>query len=152
MIEGTIIRKLKRHVDERGFLCELIRSDEKNFKNMLKDGFAMSCYSVSHQGVIRAWHRHPRTEQVDTFIVLKGKIQVCVFNEQTKELDQHILDEKDTTALTIPGKHWHGYKVISNEPAILLYFPNKLYNYNNPDEERLSHDTNKIPYNWDKME
>ena len=38
--------------------------------------------------------------------------------------------------LRVPGKYWHGYKVVGDEPVLLLYFVNNLYDYKNPDEER----------------
>lgn len=38
--------------------------------------------------------------------------------------------------LRVPGHYRHGFKVIGYEAAYLLYFVNKLYNYDNPDEER----------------
>ena len=52
-------------------------------------------------------------------------------------------------ALTINGKFWHGFKAISDKPVILINFPDKVYDYKNPDEERLPYNTNKIPYDWD---
>jgi dTDP-4-dehydrorhamnose 3,5-epimerase len=36
----------------------------------------------------------------------------------------------------IPGRYWHGFRVVGNEPCLLLYFVNKLYDYKVPDEER----------------
>jgi len=38
--------------------------------------------------------------------------------------------------LRIPGHYWHGFKAIGQEPVYLIYFVNKLYDYQNPDEER----------------
>jgi dTDP-4-dehydrorhamnose 3,5-epimerase len=31
--------------------------------------------------------------------------------------------------LRVPGKYWHGFKVVGNESAYLIYFVNKLYDY-----------------------
>ena len=36
----------------------------------------------------------------------------------------------------IPSHYWHGFKVIGNERVDLVYFVNRLYNYEKPDEER----------------
>ena len=144
MIKGTIIRSLKKHCDERGFLCELIREDGDYYYP-----FKMCYYSVTPKGVIRAWHRHPKTKQKDTFIVIKGMAKVVVYNEETKELNEHFIGEDNMVALTIPGEHWHGFKAISDKAVILLNFPSHLYNHKDADEERLSYNTNKIPYNWE---
>lgn len=88
MLEGTLIRPLKKYCDERGYLCELIRSDGDYYYP-----FTMCYYSVSHKDVIRAWHRHPRTEQRDTFIVIQGMAKVCAYDMETDELNEHFIGE-----------------------------------------------------------
>lgn len=143
MLEGTIIRPLKKNCDERGYLTELIRSDGDYYYP-----FTMCYYSMTWKGVIRAWHRHPKTQQRDTFIVLQGMAKICVYDMETNELNEHFIGEDNMIALTINGKFWHGFKAVSDKPVILLNFPDTLYNYKNPDEERLPYNTNKIPYDW----
>jgi len=133
MLEGIYIKPLKRRFDERGFFLELMRKDWKEiFK---EDDIVQANLSISYPGVIRAWHRHLRG-QIDYFIALKGTIKICAYNEETGELDEIISTASDLHIVRIPGKYWHGFKVIGNEPAWLLYFVNKLYDYEKPDEER----------------
>jgi len=133
MLEGIQIKPLKRKFDERGFFLELMR---KNWKELLKeDDIVQANLSISYPGIIRAWHRHLRG-QVDYFIALKGAIKICAYNEETGELNEIISTGNDLQIIRMPGKYWHGFKVISNEPAWLLYFVNKLYDYEQPDEER----------------
>ena len=38
--------------------------------------------------------------------------------------------------MRVPGHYWHGFKVLGNEPAVLVYFVNRLYDYSDPDEIR----------------
>ncbi|MFB6197422.1 MAG: dTDP-4-dehydrorhamnose 3,5-epimerase, partial [Halobacteriaceae archaeon] len=45
---------------------------------------------------------------------------------------------------------WHGFKAVGDERAILINFPTNLYDYENPDEERLPHDTDEIPFDWEE--
>lgn len=145
MIEGTVIRPLKRIVDERGYLSELMRTDWDD----VYPGFAMSYVSLSYPGVIRAWHRHPRTKQRDTFAVLHGMAKVVVYREDTDELDEHFIGEDNPVLLSFDGGNWHGFKAIGTKPCLLINFPDKLYDYENPDEERLPFDTDRLPYDWD---
>lgn len=144
MIEGTILRPLKRHVDERGYLVELLRSDWGE----AYPGFAMSYVSRSYPGVIRAWHRHPRTKQRDTFAVLEGMAKVVVYDPEGDEVNEHFLGEDHPVLLSFPGEHWHGFKAVGDRACLLINFPDHLYDYENPDEERLPHDSAKIPYDW----
>jgi dTDP-4-dehydrorhamnose 3,5-epimerase len=133
MLKGIIIEPLKRFNDERGSFTELMRQD---WKEILKeDRFVQANFSISYPGIIRAWHRHLRG-QTDCFIVLRGALKICVYDEEKKELDEMISAGQDPQIVRVPGRYWHGFKVISNETAWLLYFTTKLYNYDNPDEER----------------
>lgn len=133
MLKGIIIKPLKRFNDERGFFTELMREDWKNLLN--EDRFVQANSSVSYPNIIRAWHRHLRG-QTDYFIVLKGALKICAYDEETKELDEIISTSQDLQIVRVPGHYWHGFKVISNETTWLLYFTTKLYDYKNPDEER----------------
>ena len=36
----------------------------------------------------------------------------------------------------MPGRYWHGFRALGTEPVWLIYFVTKLYDYDNPDEER----------------
>jgi dTDP-4-dehydrorhamnose 3,5-epimerase len=133
MLKGIQIKPIKRIFDERGAFQELMR---KEWKDLLKeDEIAQANLSVSYPGIIRAWHRHLRG-QVDYFIVLKGALKICAYDQEKGELDEIISTGDDLKIVRIPGKYWHGFKVISDEAAWLLYFVNKLYDYERPDEER----------------
>jgi dTDP-4-dehydrorhamnose 3,5-epimerase len=132
-LKGIIIKPLKRFNDERGSFTELMRQDWKDILN--EDRLVQANFSISYPGIIRAWHRHLKG-QTDYFIVLKGALKICAYNEETKELDEIISTGQDLQIVKIPGHYWHGFKVISNEKAWLLYFTTKLYNYKNPDEQR----------------
>lgn len=148
LIEGIEVKELKKNVDERGFLCEILRKDWGMF-----DEFAMTYASVTYPGIVRAWHRHPRTKQKDIFCVVRGMAKIVVYDDRESSptkglLNEFVLGEDNMILLKIPGECWHGFKALGTNPVVFLNFPTKLYNYENPDEERLSPDTNKIPYNW----
>lgn len=145
MIPGTIIRPLKKVVDERGYLMEMMRLDWPDvFKNV-----PMSYVSMSYPGVIRAWHGHPRTKQRDTFVVPIGMIKAVVYDETTGEVDEHIMGEDNPILLSFDGSKWHGFKCIGTKPCLLMNFPDKMYDYANPDEARRPFNDPKVPYNWD---
>ena len=149
MIEGVKIRQLKKFADERGFLCETLRSDWDEFEE-----FTMSYFSYTYPGIIRAWHRHLRGQN-DYFVVPKGMVKVAVYDDRddspTKgEVNDFVIGEDNMVLLVVPGACWHGFKVVGNEPAILVNCPTRLYDYKDPDEERIPYDSKKIPYDWEK--
>jgi len=138
MIEGIEIRDLIKHVDERGFFTELLRKDWKDF--LKKDTVVQFNLSYSYPGIVRAWHRHIRG-QTDYFICFDGTIKVCAYDDRKDsstygELDEIILSSERLRVARIPGILWHGYKAIGTKPIKLLYGVNRLYDYDDPDEER----------------
>jgi len=114
----------------------------------------MSYFSVSYPGIIRAWHRHHRG-QIDHFVVPHGKVKVGIYDERDDsptqdELDTYIIGDGNMQAVRVPGDCWHGFKVVGDSRATLLNFPTNLYDYENPDEERLPYDTDRVPLDWEE--
>jgi len=149
MIDGVKIHVLQVNADERGHLVETFREDW----DLYDPDPAMSYYSLSYPGVVRAWHRHVEG-QIDHFVCPKGRVKVGIYDERDDsstegELNTFVIGEHKQQAIRIPGDCWHGFKVLGNEQAMLLNFPTKLYDYENPDEERIPYDTDRIPLDWD---
>lgn len=149
MIDGVEIRDLQINADERGHLVEVFREDWK----MYEPEPAMSYYSLSHSGVIRAWHRHTRG-QIDHFVCPSGSIKIGIYDDREDsptqgEINTFVIGEYNQKVIRIPGECWHGFKVIGNEQAIMINFPTNLYDYEEPDEERLPYDTDEIPLDWE---
>src|SRR5947207_7062228 len=85
MIAGTNIRPLKRLVDERGSLMEMMRLDWSDvFKSV-----PMSYVSMSYPGVIRAWHAHPRTKERASLVAAFGVSKATGYHEATREGARH---------------------------------------------------------------
>jgi dTDP-4-dehydrorhamnose 3,5-epimerase len=133
MLQGIRIRPIRRMSDERGFFTEVMRMDWKDLFE--DDSIAQANFSFTYPGVIRAWHRHLRG-QVDYFLVIKGLIKICAFDDETKEVAEIISSAFDLQIVRVPGYFWHGFKALGNEPAMLVYFTTNLYDPANPDEER----------------
>jgi dTDP-4-dehydrorhamnose 3,5-epimerase len=137
MLDGIKIKPINRMVDERGFFCEVMRTDWKDLFG--DDKVVQANHSFTYPDVIRAWHRHLRG-QVDYFLVLKGSIKICAYDDKTQELNEVVLSGSDLQVVRMPGQYWHGFKAVGNEPALLLYFTTNLYNPDDPDEERRAWD------------
>ena len=91
--------------------------------------------SYSYPGIVRAWHRHLRG-QVDYFLVLKGVMKICAYDAETRKMVEIVASENKPSIVRMPGRYWHGIKTISNEASLTVYFVTKLYDYENPDEQR----------------
>jgi dTDP-4-dehydrorhamnose 3,5-epimerase len=130
MLRGVETRPLIKRADERGFFTELVRQDWRADESLQQCNF-----SITYPGVVRAWHRHTRG-QTDQFVILHGAIKLCAFDDATAELNEIILTSDVLQSVRIPGQYWHGFKVLGEQRAYLVYFVNKLYDYAAPDEER----------------
>jgi len=147
MIQGVEIKQLARHADERGFLMELLRSDDSIFTK-----FGQCYVSMNYPGVIRAWHWHEK--QDDFFVVMKGMIKVGLYDMREGsptrgEVGEFYLGDNNNIMLKIPVGVVHGYKTVGTEPSLLINFPSEVYNPQEPDEYRLPWNTDQIPFDWD---
>ncbi len=154
MLKGIQVYEIKKFPDERGFFAEALRQDWKDL--LKKEWVVQANLSYSYRGIVRAWHRHLKG-QVDYFIVLKGAMKICAYDEKSKQLDEIVASEHRLQVVRIPGHYWHGTKTVSDEPSLTLYFVTRLYDYGNPDEERkpwndpsIIDPKTKQPYDWEK--
>ena len=131
-LEGVRTYELNILPDERGFFVEALRQDWRDF---VDEWMAQVNLSYSYPNVVRAWHKHLRG-QVDYFLVIKGAMKICAYDEETRRLAEVISNGDKPTLVRIPGHYWHGIKAISSEPSLTVYFVTRLYDYKNPDEER----------------
>jgi len=129
---------LKVLPDERGFFVELLRQDWKELTG--DDWIVQVNLSYSYPDAVRAWHRH-RRGQVDYFIVLKGAMKICAYDDMEESptkgnLKEMFVCEDRLQLIKIPGYYWHGTKTLGHKPSLTAYFVTKLYDYQTPDEER----------------
>ncbi len=158
-LPGIRVYDIKKIPDERGFFAEALREDWQDF--LEGDRIVQANLSFSYPGMIRAWHRHLRG-QVDYFIVLKGAMKICAYDDDPSsptcgQLDEIIASSERLQVVRIVGKFWHGTKTISSDPSTTMYMVNRLYDYKNPDEERRPWNDPKIidpktksPFDWNK--
>mgnify|MGYP001565779532 CR=1 FL=1 len=133
MIEGVIIKKLERFSDERGWLCEVWRSDEAGRQPV------MAYVSKTEPGVSRGPHEHK--EQSDCFIFTgPGNFRMYLWeNRQGKPglQKQETLEvgEDNPCMVVVPPGVVHAYKCISREPGYYINLPSHLYKGKNKAEE-----------------
>lgn len=125
MIHGVIIKQISKNHDERGWLAEVFRRDELEFDPV------MSYISLTNPGVIRGPHEH--MAQSDFFIFLgPGSFRLHLWdrrdNSPTKgEALEIEVGENNPTLVIVPPGVVHGYKCISDVPALSINMPDKLY-------------------------
>jgi dTDP-4-dehydrorhamnose 3,5-epimerase len=150
LIHGVNVKPLKIIADERGYLMEMMRSDDPFFQR-----FGQSYVSVAYPGVVKGWHYHK--VQTDHFVIVKGMMKVVLYDRRddspTKGLiNEFFMGEKNPILVTIPPGVLHGMKGIGTEPAMLVNIPTEMYKYDKPDEFRVDPHKNDIPYDWEQKD
>jgi dTDP-4-dehydrorhamnose 3,5-epimerase len=132
-LKGVRTEEIIIRPDERGYFTEALRQDAKQ---MLEDDWIVQAnVSYSYPNVVRAWHKHLRG-QVDYFLVLKGAMKICAYEEETGKMAEIVASESKLSLVRIPGKYLHGTKTVSSKPSLTVYFVTRLYDYKDPDEIR----------------
>ena len=133
MIDGVVVKRLNKYKDERGWLSEIYRDDEIDFKP------AMAYISVTKPGVIRGPHEH--VNQTDAFVFVgPGSFELHLWDRRNKSAThgEHLkleTGEKNPCLVIVPPGVVHGYKCVSDIDAYCVNLPDKLYKGKNKQEE-----------------
>ncbi len=126
---------------------ELIRDDEPE----LLAKFGQASWSMSYPGVIKAFHYHEK--QDDLWFFPSGNAQVVLYDlreaSPTKgETDVYYMGEENPILLLIPKGVAHGYRVLGQKTAVIIYFTTESYKPECPDEKRIAWNSPEINFNW----
>ncbi|TFH46375.1 MAG: dTDP-4-dehydrorhamnose 3,5-epimerase [ANME-2 cluster archaeon] len=145
-IKGVKTKNLRVIPDERGWLMEILRSDDEIFQQ-----FGQVYITTAYPGVVKGWHYHKK--HTDNFTCVYGMMKVALYDagddSSTKgTIMEFFVGEKNPLLISVPPGVYHGFKGIGTETAYFLSVPTLPYNYQEPDEYRLPPDTKEIPYDW----
>ncbi len=146
MIEGVRIKRLVRHVDDRGWLMEILRDDDEIFLS-----FGQVYMSACFPGVVKAWHCHEK--QIDSFCVLVGNAKIGLYDDREGsptrgEAQALVAGELNPIVVQIPPLVWHGFMALEGRTAVMLNVPTEHYNPDEPDELRRDPFDPEIPFDW----
>jgi len=145
-IEGVKVKKLVKHCDDRGFFAEVLRDDDE-----LLTKFGQISWSTSYSGVIKAFHYHEK--QDDIWFFPSGNAQVVLYdcreNSSTRgKTEVYYMGEDNPIVLLIPKGVAHGYRVLGNKAATIIYCTTHSYDPLNPDEKRIPWNNPEINFDW----
>ncbi len=103
LIQGVTVKPLRVIPDERGYLFEMLRSDDPLFQK-----FGQTYVTAIYPGAIKAWHYHKK--QTDHFVCVHGMAKVVLYDDraghaggepgQRLSLEQPV-DARELTVLTV---------------------------------------------------
>ena len=149
VIEGVLIEPAALYPDDRGYFMEVARLGQKLVSGFPFEQTQISS-ALSYPGTIKAFHYH--RHQTDVWAPVSGMFQVGLVDLRTASKTYGLRNTLYVGALRpwrilIPPGVGHGYKVLGEGPAVLVYVTNQLYNP--ADEGRIPHNHPGIHYDWE---
>lgn len=149
LIAGVRIQPLGLYPDDRGYFLEVQRFG-KGLAAEFPAASSQVSAAVSYPGTIKAFHYH--LHQTDCWTPLKGMFQVVLVDLRRDSVTLGCRNTIFAGALRpwqilIPPGVGHGYKIIGNEDAVLVYMTDRFYNPS--DEGRIPYNDSSINYDWE---
>ena len=149
LIEGVRGQPGTLWPDDRGYFLEVLRMGQGPAAGFSPSTTQVSA-ALSYPGTIKAFHIHKH--QTDLWVPVAGMLQVALADLRSGspthgKRNTFYLGKLRPWQLLIPPGVAHGYKVIGQEPAILVYVTNQFYNPE--DEGRIAYDDPGIHYDWE---
>lgn len=145
MIEGVIIKPLKRIPDDRGKIMHIMKNSDEEFNT-----FGEVYCSTVYPGVVKGWHLHKKMTL--NYVVLKGNIKFVLYDDRKgsptyKETQVIYLGEENYVRVTVPPMVWNGFMGIGLQESFVINFTDIPHD---PEEiVRMDpHDNKIIDYNW----
>jgi dTDP-4-dehydrorhamnose 3,5-epimerase len=144
-IDGILLRDLEVFSDEGGDFCEITRIGSDGtlaaFPGYRPEQIS---FSLMLPGTIKAWHLHERQDDLwfvpATDRLLIGLLDVRGDSETFRNSMRLVLGAGKARLLYIPKGVAHGVANSSGIAASILYFTDRAFDAENPDEHRLPHD------------
>lgn len=149
-IDGVKTKALRLIPDERGWLMEILRNDERE----LFTAFGQTYVSATYPGVVKAWHYHK--QQVDNFACIAGMVKLVLVDTRPDSptngaINEFFIGSQNPMLVQVPNLVYHGWKCISTEMALVVNVPTEPYRYGDPDEFRLE-PHHSLPYDWTRKD
>lgn len=149
LIDGVRLNPIAVWPDDRGYFLEVIRIQQGLAAHFPPETTQVSA-ALSYPGTIKAFHFHKH--QTDLWVPVTGMLQIVLVDlrpaSPTFGLKNTIYAGtlRPWQALVPPGIG-HGYKVIGESAALLVYVTNQTYNPE--DEGRIPYNDPSIQYDWE---
>jgi dTDP-4-dehydrorhamnose 3,5-epimerase len=148
-IDGVTIRPYDLWPDDRGYFLEVIRARQGLGADFPLESTQVSV-ALSYPGTIKAFHFH--RHQTDLWVPAHGMFQIALVDLRAGSPTHGVKNTLYAGALKpwqvrIPPGVGHGYKVIGEDAAMLVYVTDRFYNPQ--DEGRIPYNDASIAYDWE---
>ena len=148
LIAGVTIHPIAVHPDDRGYFLEVARLKTGPVADFPAESQVSA--ALSYPGTIKAFHFHRK--QTDYWVPVQGMFQVALVDLRPGSATFGLRNTLYVGglrpwSLIIPPGVGHGYKVIGQDSAMLVYLTNRTYDPS--DEGRIAYNDAGINYDWE---
>lgn len=149
LIEGVKVQPVALWPDDRGYFMEVCRLGHGIAGDYGKTPTQVSS-ALSYPGTIKAFHFHQH--QTDLWVPASGMLQVALVDLRKGSAtfgrrNTFYIGALRPWQILIPPGVGHGYKILGQEPAMLVYVTDQFYNP--ADEGRIPYNDPSIQYDWE---
>lgn len=117
MIDGVVIKPLRRIVDDRGIIMKMQEASDNEY-----NGFGEIYFSTVYPGVVKGWHLHENA--ILNYAVIKGNIKLVLFDPREssptyQEIQEIYMGDDNYCLVQIPSDVWNAFKGIGTETAMV---------------------------------
>ena len=138
-IEGVKLVSLDIHLDDRGYLIEIIRATDPYLQKFGQ------VYIVSDpvRGTIRAFHKHKKLW--DYFFISHGSAKFILVDDREesptyRSMNFFVISIRNPSLLVVPPGVYHGWVSLEDDTQ-MISTASEVYNRENPDEIRIPPDS-----------
>lgn len=145
MIEGLQVVSLVAHMDDRGYLIEILRAIDPHFAKFGQVYFVGDMV----RGTIRAFHKHEI--MWDWFFISHGSAKFAFMDDRPdsptyKEVQTVVIGQQKPVVIAVPPGVFHGWMSLEDDTQ-MVSIASEVYNRENPDEVRVPPDS--FGYVWE---
>lgn len=146
-IEGVIVERPPVHSDSRGALIPFFDPDSAIWSEPVVYAY---CFTI-RPGRIKGWGMHER--QLDRYFVARGHVRVALYDGREDSPTSGVLHEiyftpESAGSVCIPPGVWHADQNWGRSDAIVINFPTRVYDPDDPDKHRIDPHAGVIPFDW----
>jgi dTDP-4-dehydrorhamnose 3,5-epimerase len=146
-IDGVVYSRAVSHVDHRGSLTEAVNFDDPFWDEPIVYSY---CFTI-RPGRIKGWGMHRK--QADRYFLTTGNVRVVLFDGRVRSpthgrfAEFHLTDSARGRLLIPPGV-WHADQNWGDTEAVLMNFPTRPFNREDPDKHRIDPASGQIPFDF----
>lgn len=146
-IAGVRYLRLASQVDHRGSLTEAVNFDNGFWDEPIVYSY---CFTI-RPGRIKAWGMHKK--QADRYFIASGFVRVVLFDGRSASptfgsFAQFHMTQDARALLLIPPGVWHGDQNFGDAEAVMMNFPTRPFDREDPDKYRVDPHSAVIPFDW----